>query len=93
MSEETKVTKGKVGRESYSSVHLHAKRKFKRQEAEARQAKYDALTTEQKLKQAIGQKEIAKLKSRLTAEKAVKALVSPSKPAKTPTKKSVSPKQ
>jgi hypothetical protein len=38
-------------RAEYSSFHLHAKRKRKKEEAEERQAAYDKLTTKQKLEQ------------------------------------------
>ena len=46
---------------------LRAKRELKRQEAEARQAKYDALTLDQKIAKAIpGSKEHTKLLAKIT---------------------------
>ena len=41
----------------------------KREEAKARQAAHDKLTTKQKLDQAVGKKERARLEHRLVAEK------------------------
>ena len=60
----TDGNKVRKGRESYSNFHLHAKRSRKRQEAEARQASYDALSIEEKMKGA-GAKELAKLQKKL----------------------------
>lgn len=52
----------------YSSATLHAKRNRKRQEAEARQAEHDKLTTAQKLTIAAGRRERNRLVNRLKAE-------------------------
>ena len=55
------------GRDSYSSHFIHAKRDRKRREAEERQAEYDKLSIQEKMKHA-GKKELAKLQKKLALQ-------------------------
>jgi hypothetical protein len=60
----------KIG--GYSNAKLHAKRNRKRDEAEARQEKYDALTLNEKLKTLIpggSKRQRAKLEAQKTSTK------------------------
>ena len=73
----------------YSFVKQQARRNKKRQEAEARQREYDKMSLEQKLVQAVGKKEKAKLQKKLgkRQEKPVATPpveVKPAKKARTP---------
>ena len=70
----TSVAGRKVGRLSYGSLKLHAKRDRKRQEAEARQREHDALSVKDKItlaksRDGESKREIARLKAALKTEK------------------------
>lgn len=67
-------------RAKYKNTISRAKKVRKRQEAEERQAKYDSLTTKEKLKRAVGKREIAKLKARLLKETKVETPIAPVTP-------------
>ena len=65
-------TKRVGSKQSQKNATLRIKKVLKRKEADTRQAKYDALSLEEKLKNATGKKEIAKLKAKIESQKAEK---------------------
>jgi hypothetical protein len=67
------VKSERKGREHYSQVKTHAKQDRKRHEAYARQDKYDALSTKDKLASCVpggSKRQRARLEKQLAAEKA-----------------------
>ena len=66
----------------YSFVKQQARRDKRRQEAEARQREYDKLSLEQKLANAIGKKERAKLEKKIAKRDEKKPATPPKAKAK-----------
>jgi len=88
-------TTGHKGRGRYTRAKANARKDKRRDEAEARQAKYDALSVAQKIAQAEGKKELlrlSKMTDKATKDNTIMAAVAEEVPASTTLKPRHTPK-